>query len=39
MLRYEEYAKEELDACDISDAQKDYFFALGLTLACNHVGK
>ena len=39
MLRYQEYTQEELDACEVSDAQMEYLFALGLTQACTHVGK
>ena len=39
MLRYEEYTDKELDACEISEEQMEYRFALGLTRACTQIGK
>ena len=39
MLRYEEYNREELDACDISEGQMEYLYALGLTNAYAQLGK
>ena len=40
MLKYgfHEY-NEEMDACDISDEQRAYVFALALTNACVQLGK
>ena len=39
MLRYDYYIDEEKDACDVSDEQAEYLFALSLTNACMHIGK
>lgn len=39
MLKYKDYTNEEMDACDISEEQKRYLFALGLTQACMQIGR
>lgn len=39
MLRYKEYNEKEMDACDFSEEQMEYLFALGLTRACTHIGR
>lgn len=39
MLRYDEFTYEELDSCDICEAQMEYLVALGLTNACTQIGK
>ena len=39
MLRYDDFDKEEKDTCDIFDEQRKYLYALGLTLACNQIGR
>ena len=39
MLRYEDYTNEEMDACDICEAQTEYIYALSLTRACTQIGK
>ena len=40
MLKYGyQYESEDKDACDISDEQRAYVFALALTNACVQLGK
>ena len=39
MMKYEYYNDEERDACDISEEQRAYVFALGLTIARIQLGK
>lgn len=39
MIKYAYYDKEELDSCDICDAQMGYLFDLALVGACNQIGK
>ena len=39
MFKYDEYNKDEMDACEISEEQMEYLFALGLTRAFSQLGK
>ena len=40
MLRYDyRYDNEDYDACDVSEEQRAFVFALGLTNACVQLGK
>ena len=40
MLRYDDYYEDNTkDTCEVSEEQAAYLFALGLTQACNQIGK
>ena len=39
MFKYDDYIEEEMDSCDVCEAQMAYLTALGLTMACSKVGK
>ena len=39
MFKYDDYIEEEMDACDVCEAQTKYVVALALSRACIQIGK